>query len=397
MVSTHYWVRFGLPLLSLLAVASCTPRRAGLGRAVRPASLPAEVVGELFATRPVALPRSPIAPLPPLRPRAKDRLTVVAVGDIMLGSHFPDSSTLHPGGARAVLADVLPVLREADLTVGNLEGVLLDTGAVVKRCQDPDACYAFRSPEAYAGVLADAGFDFLSLANNHSGDFGPHGRDTTKHRLAEVGIAYAGLAGTDEVAYRMFGGRRFAFLGFAPNSGTVDVRNIPRARELVARAATGAEIVVVSFHGGAEGADAQHVPRATEKYYGEDRGDVFAFARACVDAGADLVLGHGPHVTRAAELYRGRLIAYSLGNFATYGRFSLRGPKGVAPVLRVEIDGEGAFVGGEVIPTYQTKPSGPRVDPQGRATRLLRDLTAEDFPESPLVVDPQGRLVVTAG
>lgn len=382
-------------LVALIVLAACSRQVGKLDASIQPASLSTAASDSMFASEVGRLPRPGLRALPALRPRALDRITVVAVGDIMLGSHFPDSSYLHPGGARAVLADVAPILREADLTVGNLEGVLLDTGAVVKRCQDPDACYAFRSPEAYAEVLAEAGFDFLSLANNHSGDFGPHGRDTTKHRLAEVGIAYAGLAGTDEVAYRTIGGRRFAFLGFAPNSGTVDVRDLARARELVERAAREAEIVVVSFHGGAEGADAQHVPRATEKYYGEDRGDVFAFARTCVDAGADLVLGHGPHVTRAAEVYRGRLIAYSLGNFATYGRFSLRGPKGVAPVLRIDIDGEGAFLGGEVVPTYQTKPTGPRVDPEGRATDLLRDLSRVDFPESPLLVDADGRLVVT--
>lgn len=380
-----------------LVAASCTRSRLSRERAsLQSAGLP-EALADAHAATPPTLPRPTLRPLPPARQRAKDRLTVVAVGDIMLGSHFPDSSTLHPGGATAVLADLASVLRDADLTVGNLEGVLLDTGAVVKRCQDPDACYAFRSPEVYAEVLADVGFDFLSLANNHSGDFGPHGRDSTKHRLAEVGIAYAGLAGSDEVAYRSVGGRRLAFLGFAPNSGTVDVRDLDRARELVARAAAEAEIVIVSFHGGAEGADAQRVPRATETYYGEDRGDVYAFAHACVDAGADLVFGHGPHVTRAVELYRGRLIAYSLGNFATYGRFSLRGPKGVAPVLRVDVDGEGAFLRGEAIPTIQTKPTGPMLDPERRAVNLLRELSTADFPESPLLVDPDGQLVVRPG
>ena len=101
------------------------------------------------------------------------------------------------------------------------------------------------------------------------------------------------------------------------------------------------DIVIVSFHGGAEGADVTHVPFAEEEYYGEPRGDVVWFARGVVDAGADLVIGHGPHVVRGMERYKERLIAYSLGNFATYYGISVAGIKGIAPILTTTLDGEG--------------------------------------------------------
>ena len=388
--------------LALLGLAACTPRAARVtaeapsaAPAIRPLVLAKAAEDDLTAVvlAPVRIERPTLRKFPSLQPRPRRLTRIVAVGDMMLGTNYPDPKYLPPGDGSALLAPLLTELRSADVTIGNLEGTLLDAGGTPKRCGNPDACYAFRSPEAFAQHFADAGFDFLSLANNHSGDFGPEGRATTKRRLDEVGIAYAGLMGTDEVAYRTFDGQRVAFVAFAPNSGTVDVRDIPRARRLVRDAAARADLVLVSFHGGAEGKDAQHVPRATEEYYNEDRGDVHAFAHAVVDAGADLVAGHGPHVTRGMELYKDRLIAYSLGNFATYGRFNLRGPAGVAPLLDVTVDDEGRFVRGRVVPVYQTKPTGPRVDAQARATQYVRELSRADFPESPLVVEPDGTLV----
>ena len=387
--------------LSCLFVA-CTPRTAQLLQPDPPAkvTLPVLAKAQEESLTEVSLldyewTRPQLATMPRVKARPVRTLRIVAVGDMMLGTNYPEPKYLPPGDGSQLLAPLLDPLRSADITIGNLEGTLLDEGGTPKRCGNPKACYAFRSPEAFAQHFASAGFDFLSLANNHSGDFGPEGRSTTKRRLDEVGIAYAGLMGTDEVAYRTINGQRVAFLAFAPNSGTVDVRDIARAKRLVGDAAGQAELVIVSFHGGAEGPDAQHVTRQTEEYYNENRGNVWAFAHAVVDAGADLVTGHGPHVTRGMEVYKDRLIAYSLGNFATYGRFNLRGPAGVAPLLEVTVDDEGRFVEGRIIPIYQTKPTGPMIDTRGRATTLVRDLSRQDFPESPLRVAPDGRLLVT--
>ena len=210
--------------------------------------------------------------------------------------------------------------------------------------------------------------------------------------LNQAGIAYAGLAGTDETVVIERDGIRYGFCAFAPNSGTCDVRNITRAKAIVSSLAESADIVIVSFHGGAEGSKHQHVTRKTETYYGENRGNVYQFAHAVVDAGADVVFGHGPHVTRAMELYKDRLICYSLGNFCTYGRFNVRGVNGVAPMVKLEVDDAGKFVRGQVTPIYQMKTHGPKIDPQKRAITLLRDLTKADFPETPLVIGEDGAL-----
>ncbi|HMQ48815.1 MAG TPA: CapA family protein [Saprospiraceae bacterium] len=323
---------------------------------------------------------------------APTTFTIVGVGDMMLGTNYPSTAYLPPNGGRDLLAEVSALLSEADVTFGNLEGTILDKGGTAKTCRNPDACYVFRSPESYAKHFVDAGFDFLSIANNHSGDFGATGRTRTKEVLKEAGIAYAGLAGTDEYAVIERNGLRFGLCAFAPNSGTCSLNNIARAKEIVEELNSKCDILLVSFHGGAEGASHQHVPKKTELFLGENRGNVYEFAHTMIDAGADIIFGHGPHVTRAMELYKDRLICYSLGNFCTYGRFSLSGPAGLAPLVSVEVDSTGAFLSGQITATYQQKTHGPKIDAQKRVISSIRELTKADFPQTPLLIDADGKL-----
>lgn len=324
---------------------------------------------------------------------AEDTLySIIGVGDMMLGTNYPSASYLPPNGGKTMLADVEEVLKSADVTFGNLEGCIIDEGGTPKRCSNPSACYVFRSPTSYGAHFKNAGFDLLSIANNHSGDFGAEGRRITKKTLAEQDIAFAGLAGSDETAIIERKGLKIGFCAFAPNRGTCDIRNIPRAKAIVESLVDKTDIIIVSFHGGAEGSRHQNVPRRTETYYGENRGNVYQFAHAVVDAGADIVFGHGPHVTRAAELYKDRFIIYSLGNFCTYGRFNLRGAAGIAPLIKLMVDKEGEFASGEVIPVYQQKTHGPKIDPQKRAITKLIELSRQDFPETSLVIGEDGKL-----
>ncbi len=317
---------------------------------------------------------------------------VIGVGDIMLGTNYPSASYLPPHHGKHLLAHVKDTLLAADVLFGNLEGTLFDGAGKPKTCIDSTLCYLFRSPAAYVQHLTDTGFDFISLANNHSGDFGAEGRALTKATLAKAGLLYAGLAGTDETAILERNGLKWGFCAFAPNGGACDIRNIPRAKAIVQALSEQTDIVIVSFHGGAEGPEHQHVPRQKEEFHGENRGDVYAFAHAVVDAGADIVFGHGPHVTRAVELYNDRFIAYSLGNFCTYGRFKLIGPNGYAPIMAVTVDDEGRFVEGQITPVYQQKHHGPKIDPQKRAIYKIIELTRADFPETILDISLEGKI-----
>src|SRR5207244_8285900 len=131
-------------------------------------------------------------------------------------------------------------------------------------------------------------------------------------------------------------------------------------------------LVIVSFHGGAEGASHQHVAEGDETFLGEDRGDLRRFTHAAIDAGAQLVLGSGPHVVRAMEIYQGKLIAYSLGNFATYGPFNLSGENGVSLLLEAHLGPDGSFIRGPAYPLKPEKPGGPKLDPAMSIMPILR-------------------------
>ncbi len=319
-------------------------------------------------------------------------VTIVGVGDMMLGTNYPSKSYLPTNGGDNLFKEVNSILKNADVTFGNLEGTMYDGGGTAKRCRDMSKCYVFRSPASYVKHLSNAGFDVVSLANNHSRDFGVAGQTGTKAVLKNAGIAYAGLAGTDETTIFERSGTSYGFAAFAPNVGTCDVRNITRAKEIVASLESKCDIVIVSFHGGAEGSSHQNVPKKTETYLGENRGNVHKFAHAVIDAGADVVFGHGPHVTRSIELYKDRFITYSLGNFCTYGRFNLRGSTGIAPIIKLTTQKDGTFVSGAITPIYQQKTHGPKIDPEKRAISKIKALTSTDFPDGKLVISSEGNI-----
>jgi hypothetical protein len=470
------------------------------------------------ASNPERVPVQSPPPAPPvpvvLNPQG---ITVAAVGDVMLGTDYPENTLPDDDGA-SFLASVAPVVSAADIAFGNLEGVLMDGGEAVKRCRpakgtakagaatssvaaqpsaqppapdasdadpipavpvddaDPDgnggdspapvgaadqgttpntgaiptnptpdqpaataapgsprgsasspaaasnkdsgsaapagpgrdksspppasadtstnpaptggACFVFRSPTRYATWLRDAGFDVMSLANNHAQDFGDPGRASSMEALDAVGVRHSGRDG--DIAEWTTRGRRFALVAFAPNVGSHQLNDLVRAQEIVTGLAANHDIVIVSFHGGAEGEGAQKLPFARENYAGEDRGDVVEFAHTVIDAGADLVIGHGPHVLRPVELYRDRLIAYSLGNFATYYGISVNGIRGTSGVLTARVADDGRFIDARFTPTVQIRPAGPQPDPQKRALLQLRDLTLEAFPAGNLAVTEEG-------
>lgn len=308
----------------------------------------------------------------------EDTITIVAVGDIMLGSAFPSPSNLPPDDAVGSFSEVSQFLK-GDIVFGNLEGCFLNSGKSSKcNGMNPNSCYAFRMPERYAGIIKQAGFNLLSVANNHVGDFDQKGRKRTSEILDSLNIYYAGQLNHP---YSIFtkGKTKFAFCAFAPNENTVSINKIDSAKVLVSYLKSIADIVIVSFHGGAEGSKFEHVPRKNEIFYNENRGDVYAFSHAVIDAGADVVLGHGPHVTRAIEVYKNKFIAYSLGNFCTYGMFNLNGPNGFAPLVQLKIKENGDFLFADIVSIKQDKINQLQIDEEVNAFKKLHLLTDLDF------------------
>ena len=345
------------------------------------------------ATTPAPRPASPPAPVAPtastIPAPTHPGLTLAAVGDIMPGTDFPENILPDDDGL-TFLDAVTPTLSAPDVTFGNFEGVLMDGGEPVKQCKDKRICFLFRTPTRYATYLKLAGFDVMSLANNHARDFGEDGRSSSMAALDAAGIHHSGREGT--VASFIANGRRVAMVAFAPNVGSNSLNDPQIGLPLVADLAARHDIVIVSFHGGAEGNGAERLPFAREIFAGEDRGNVVEFAHSMIDAGADIVLGHGPHVVRPLEIYNDRLIAYSLGNFATYYGISVEGIRGIAPILLVTLDDEGKFVNGRIEPTIQLRPRGPAPDPDRKVITLLRQLTSAAFPSGELVISEDGTL-----
>jgi hypothetical protein len=319
------------------------------------------------------------APAPPMT--GAEPVRVAAVGDTVMGS-LPYG--LPPDGGRSFFSRVDELL-DGDIVMGNLEGTLA-TGGSSKCGAGSSNCFAFRTPPSYARWLKEAGFTVMNLANNHAYDFGAVGQRQTLAALSRFGLRNTGRPGTQ--ALQTVGGQKVAILGFASYIWSDPLIDIPRARRRVQQAARSAQIVIVTFHGGAEGSDRTRVPRGTETFLGENRGDLRAFTHAVIDAGADLVIGHGPHVMRGMEVYKDRLIAYSLGNFAGYEVFSLGGVLSTSAVLQVTLNPDGTLRSGRIRPTQLVGAGTPA--PGGDAIALVRSLSRPDFGDRAPRIDTRG-------
>jgi hypothetical protein len=330
-------------------------------------------------------------PLKQLRPLSYDTIPVIEaipvagpdtisfsiVGDMMVGSSYPATSFLSPAEEGNILQYAMPLLQQTDLRIGNLESAVSDSAKVFKTC-GTNQCYAFRTPVKYAQWYKDAGFDYLNLANNHSFDFGMKGVEHTLRFLDSNHIRTSGVPQHrfDTLTIR---DTRIGFVSFAPHSNCLDLNDDSLVRTTIAEVRPLCNILVVFFHGGAEGASRKHTPTTRETFYGQNRGNVRHFSHLCVKAGADIVIGSGPHVVRGMEVYKDKLIAYSLGNFATYGQFNLKFPNNIAPLLQVKITSEGNLVDHKIFSFLQEGEGVPKPDSIMNAFKMIRTLSEEDF------------------
>jgi hypothetical protein len=230
----------------------------------------------------------------------------------------------------------------------------------------------------------------MNLANNHALDYGDVGQHDTVASVRAVHLLTTGRPG--EIAYAKVRGTRVAVLGFAPYPWAQSLLDLPAAEALVRKADRWADLVVVTMHAGAEGSDHQHVRPGNEWFLGENRGNSVAFAHSVVRAGADLVVGSGPHVLRGMEWYRGRLIAYSLGNFVGYRTLNTSGVTGVSGILHVTLRRDGSWKTGRLQAVTIAGSGMPRPDPDGAAHGLVRTLSRDDFGKRAMHVSATGSL-----
>ncbi|HEU0053371.1 MAG TPA: CapA family protein, partial [Longimicrobium sp.] len=248
---------------------------------------------------------------------------VCAGGDVTLGTNL-DTTWVFTASARlgrrvpalpspdSLLAPLKPLLSDADVVLLNVESAIGAGPPARQKCAPGStSCFAFRAPTAAAEALrrvADSAQVVGNVANNHAKDAGVPGWYTTMRHLEAAGVHVTG-GDTIPTVVETAEGDTVAVLGYSPWTGP-DPRRLAEVRRVVRRAAERYPFVVVSMHMGAEGRGAVRTPNATEIAFGEDRGNSVAFAHAAIDAGADVVFGHGPHVVRAAEWYGDGLIFY---------------------------------------------------------------------------------------
>jgi poly-gamma-glutamate capsule biosynthesis protein CapA/YwtB (metallophosphatase superfamily) len=324
---------------------------------------------------------------PTTAPAAAQVISLSATGDIVMGN-APDR--LPANGGKGFFDSVKQALA-ADLVMGNLEEPITDDTGTSKCGAGSTQCHQFRVPPSYAVHLKDAGFELLNQANNHGNDYGPAGYRNTQKVLQAQGMANTGAP--DQITVLDVKGVKVAVAGFSSYVWSNSLTNIPSAKKVIEKATTMADLVVVQVHMGGEGTDKIHVKPGTEMFLGENRGDPVKFSHAMIDAGADLVVGHGPHVLRGIEFYQGRLIAYSLGNFAGgAGALSNNGRLGWGGVLKVSLTADGTWSGGEFISTYMNSAGKPTMDNDRRGLKAVQELSAADFKTSGAKLDPAGKI-----
>jgi poly-gamma-glutamate capsule biosynthesis protein CapA/YwtB (metallophosphatase superfamily) len=370
-------------LLPIIFISTCLYLGINIGSAIR--------VGKIEASDkpPKAVESLPILPPATEEQIFPDSVTIQAVGDVIPGTNYPNNRL--PSDRNQLIPKAVRVqLRRADILFGNFESSLTNYPYSSKDITQGQI-FAFRSPPAYAKLFSDVGFDVFNIANNHSFDFGLAGfRDTSKN-LASVGIKTLGHK--NQILLLQANKIKVAMVGFAPYERYNSIHDLPTATALVKAAKKKADIAIISMHVGAEGTDALRTENKTEMFYGENRGNSVKFARTMIDSGADLVLGHGPHVPRAMEMYKGKLIAYSLGNFLGYRTLSTTAETGYSMILEVKLDSQGKLVKGKIIPVRMDKQGIPYIDQQFHTVRLVRNLMGKDFPNTSMKINKKGEII----
>lgn len=321
---------------------------------------------------------------------AADAITLAATGDNVMGGpgNWP------PNQGRDIYKKVTPLLK-GDLVMGNLEEpVTADTG--YRKCSATSTqCHQFYAPPSWANYLKDAGYELMNMANNHGNDMGATGYKNTQKSLEAVGLRHTGAPG--QITVVDVKGVKVAVVGFSSYAWNNSLVNISKAKQLIQQADEQADLVVVQVHMGAEGTAYTHVKKGSEIFLGENRGDPIAFSHAMIDAGADLIVGHGPHVLRAMEFYKGRLIAYSLGNFLGGGRtLKPDGILGYGGVLKVQLAKDGTWVGGQFDSTRMDSGGIPAPDSARNGAKTVSNLSKTDFPSTGVKIDATGKIVPPA-
>lgn len=287
----------------------------------------------------------------PINQINENAVTLVATGDVMLGRAV-NFKTLQNENFNWAFENTAPLLRDADITIVNLEGPLTEN------CRITTKGMRFCGDTQHIQGLKSAGIDVLNLANNHMGDQGPEGLETTKNLAKEHRIA---VSGTESPAFLEVKGKRIAFLGFNqifPRTPGIAWADIDTINSSIRKTKERADFVVVSFHWGSE-------------YSSKPTDTQVELAHKAVEAGADLVIGHHPHWIQPIEIYQDKLIFYSLGNFVFDQNWSQKTQEGL--VVKVTTY-KNQVVDVELLPIIIEDLGQPRLATENKRENLLTEL-----------------------
>lgn len=341
-------------------------------------------IGTAIKSRPISdpaptnLPENPKI-MPDLTPE-KNTIRIGFVGDIIPGLDAFDN----------IFDSVSPHTNHQDLMMGNFEGVVTDH--TYSKCKiESSNCFAFNGDAKFMNLLKNASFDVLNIANNHFNDFGEIGQEDTLNSIAQHGMTPTGMKNV--ITYVEKEGITVAVLGVSNYFWANSMESTKTLASLISEADQNADIVVVMFHGGGEGQKYAKTPIGIEWYLNENRGDLRTFARNAIDSGADIVVGSGPHVLRGIEKYKEKLIAYSLGNFASANSVSTLGTLKISALLEVNFKKDGSFVSGRIYPFEIDVYGIPHPDPKGIALYNINALSNEDFGDAGIRVNEYGEII----
>jgi len=300
-----------------------------------------------------------------------ESFVITGVGDMVFsGDHALNARSLQAMLSHLTGADL--GLSQPAFLFGNLEGPITDLTETSKP-SIPGVSYVFRFPVATAKLLKSSGFQAVTLANNHSLDYGGAGLTDTLNHLAQQGIVGSGHARGKFELFTLEA-IKIGLVSVGFYSMQNDIKELDAMAELIASAKRVADVVIVAMHAGAEGETHIELPEGPETFLGEARGDSRAFAQVAIAAGADAIIGYGPHVLRAAECIAGRPVFYSIGNFLGIGGLSTQGLTGVAAIAQLAFDADKKLIGSRLVPLRFDSNKFPQLDPAGRAIALVRHL-----------------------
>ena len=293
----------------------------------------------------------------------KADITISAVGDIMLGNRLTGTTKVNPDALR----QIMPYLKNSDINFANLEGPI--GGQHPKTCAT-EHCHTFSQPVGTAAYLKSIGFNLISVANNHARDMGPSGMTSTESELHNANIEYAGYLHKPHAIFKT-GRHTIGMLAYTHNNQMPDYRNNDYLKDTIKKVKSEVDFLIVSMHAGCEGTAWRRQPVKNEVCYGEQRGHVKEIMQSAVDFGADLVIGHGPHVPRGVQIYKHKLILWSLGNFATARGIDISGISGYAPLVQITYDNQLEIKKFSLLSFRQTQHAVPMLDSKNQAEQVM--------------------------